>query len=267
MNKIVAIYGPTTSNKMGLALKLSEYLWGKHKIEPEVINVDSRKIYRDFIISQSLPTKKFSAKAKTHLFGTVSAKKELDLFEFQALVKSKIKEVQERDNLPILVGGSSLHLAAVVKNWKKGSQQKIGLPPNTLVFNLIVNRPRLKKAIKQNVSRMFKLGLYQEFRELYGKAEKGSVSEKLLRETLGYRQFLEMAKAVRKNPHRLNKTDLFKTRKRMVKDILNYAYHQILDRKKFPGMVSVRDYHKAKEKLDFFLEQAPFLTPGFEQTK
>ncbi|MEA2113584.1 MAG: hypothetical protein U9P63_02940 [Patescibacteria group bacterium] len=116
MNKIIAIYGVTTSNKLGLAFNLSKYIWGKYQIDSEIINTDSRKIYKDFNVSQSLPTKHFLEKAKVHLFGEISAEKKLDLFEFQKLVKDKIINIQKRGNLPILVGGSTLHLRCVLEN-------------------------------------------------------------------------------------------------------------------------------------------------------
>ncbi|MFH1560965.1 MAG: hypothetical protein ABID04_00055, partial [Patescibacteria group bacterium] len=64
VNKIIAVYGPTTSNKLGLVLKLAEYLWGKQKIETEAINVDSRKIYQEFVVSQNYPNEEFKKKIK-----------------------------------------------------------------------------------------------------------------------------------------------------------------------------------------------------------
>jgi len=258
-NKIIAIYGPTTSSKLSLALSLSKYIWGKYNIEPEVINVDSRKIYKEFIISQSLPSKELHAKVKTHLFGCESAKKKLSLFEFQKIAKKKIAEVQFRECLPIIVGGSILHLAAILKNWKDGEKQKNeGLPP-TLVFSLAVNKTTLKKLISKNIEQMFKNGLYKEFKYLYKKSLVGLISGDLLNETLGYRQFLEMARVSKKLPIELTPKDLIKVKKWIIKDIAKYAYHQTLDHKKFlSGAIIVKNFQEAKNKIcDFLLKDCP----------
>lgn len=254
MNKIIAIYGPTTSNKLGLALNLSKYIWGKHHIEPEVVNTDSRKVYRGFVISQGLPTEAFREKVKTHLFGTTSPRKKLDLFDFQKLVSDRVFDIQQRGNLPILVGGSSLHLLAVLQNWKKNEKPaKRNLPPNVLVFGMTTDKPTLKRAVDKNVSNMIKSGLYEEFKELYQKSQKGKVAKDLLEETLGYRQFLEMARVAKKSPLELDPKDLAKVKKWVIKDILDYAYHQTLDCKNFSGIYLVRDFSQARKIADSFL--------------
>jgi tRNA A37 N6-isopentenylltransferase MiaA len=254
MNKIAAIYGPTTSNKLGLALNLAKYVWGKYQLEPEVVNVDSRKIYQGFIVSQSLPTDIFLQKVKTHLFGTVSPKNKLDLYEFQKLVLEKIAEIQARGNLPILIGSSTIHLLAILQEWEKDKKRIFKkLPDNILVLGLTVNKPSLKKAVKDNVVRMFRNGLYEEFKNLYQQSQKGEVSLKLLEETLGYRQFIEMAKVSEKSPENLNKKDLIKIKAWLIKDIINYAYHQTLGYKKFSGIKFVKDFKEARRIIDLFI--------------
>ena len=252
MNKIIAIYGPTTSNKLGLALSVSKYIWGKYQINSEIVNADSRKIYRGFIVSQSLPSESFLQKIKVHLFGAISPKEKLDLFDFQKLVKNKIIEIQQRSNLSILIGGSTLYLLSVLQNWEKGGKQaKQKLSSNILVFGVIINKQALKKAVNKNVSQMFRSGLYEEFKRLY--VEK--VSRDLLKETLGYRQFLEMAQVSKKSPLELQSKDLVKVRKWIVKDILNYAYHQTLGYKRFQDIRLIRDFSQARKILDLFLNK------------
>jgi len=255
MDKIIAIYGPTTSDKLGLALNLSKYIFGKYQIDSEVINVDSRKIYKEFKISQSLPTQEFLKKIKIDLFGTVSAKEELDIFDFQKMAKEKIAIAQQRGNLPILVGGSALHLLSILQSWEKGEKkQKRELPHNVFVFGVVINKLRLKEAVTKNVSQMFKNGLYKEFKELYKMSKGKEISLDLLEKTLGYRQFLEMAKVSKKSPLDLNATDLSKIEKWMIKDILGYAYHQTLDYKRFSGIHLVKDFKEAKKIIDLCFE-------------
>jgi len=254
MDKVIAIYGPTTSNKLGLALSLSKYIWGKYQVASEVVNTDSRKIYRDFKISQSLPKKSLLQKVKVHLFGTVPAKEKLNLFDFQKLVKEKIVNIQQRGNLPILVGGSALHLLCILENWKEGRRQRRKkIPHSVLVFGATISKQALKKAVRKNISQMFKNGLYEEFKKLYKKSQVGDVSKDLLKETLAYRQFLEMAQVSKKSPLKLGGKDLTKVRKWIIKDILNYAYHQTLDYKKFSAIHLIRGPKEAKKIIDSFL--------------
>ncbi|OGC47422.1 MAG: hypothetical protein A3A94_03255 [Candidatus Portnoybacteria bacterium RIFCSPLOWO2_01_FULL_43_11] len=254
MEKIIAIYGPTTSNKLGLVFNLSKYLWGKYRINSEVINADSRKIYKDFKISQSLPIESFFKKIKLHLFGTISAKEKIDLYDFQKIVRDKIIDVQQKNNLPILVGGSSIHLLCVLQNWKKGEKRiRKEIPSNVLTLGVAISRKELKKSVGKNISEMFRKGLYSEFKILYKKSQKGELSEELLKETLGYRQFLEMAKVSNKSPLELNTKDLIKIKKWIIKDILKYAYHQSLDYKKFPNIHLIRGFKQSKKIVDSFL--------------
>ncbi|MFH1560995.1 MAG: hypothetical protein ABID04_00210 [Patescibacteria group bacterium] len=244
MNKIVAVYGPTTSNKLGLVLKLAEYLWGKYKIEAEAINVDSRKIYREFVVSQGYPNEEFKKKVKTHLFGVVSAQKPVDLLDFKKMVDRQIDEVYQRDNLPILISGSMTPLSAILKNYSARDR---------LVFNLMVNKSKLGRSIHQNVLLMSKNGLYKEFRQLFMDSSSGEISPQLLEEALGYRQFLTVAKEKKKSPLSLNPDEIDQARRYLEEEVRDYARQQIVSTKEFPGMISVKGFPKAKQKLDSFL--------------
>lgn len=254
MKKIIVIYGPTTSNKLGLTLKLSKHIWGKYHIEPEIVNTDARKVYSGFIISQSLPNKALETRVKLHLFGEVSPRKMISLSQFQKLIESKIFEIQKRGNLPILVGGSSLHLLAVLQGWIKGGKSKSSFNSrDVLIIGTTVSKLILKKMVANNVTQMLRSGLYQEFKKLYLGSMKGRVAIRLLRETLGYKQFLEMARVSHKSPLDLNRTDLIKTEKWIIKDILKYGYHQNLDYKRFPIINKARDSRHATRIVDQFL--------------
>lgn len=255
MDKIIAIYGPTTSNKLGLALNLTKYLWGRYCIQSEIVNIDARKIYKGFSISQSLPGKAFSLKSKLRLFGEISPRNMLGLLDFKKIVQNKIREIQYRGSLPFLVGGSSLHLLSVLQNWTEGKKAIAKtIPDNYLVLGTSISKPALKRAVTKNVKQMFSKGLYKEFKKLYVASRESQVSPKLLNETLAYRQFLEMAEVSKKSPLKLEPADLIKIEKWIVKDILNYGYHQTLNYKKIPEIKIVRDNKQAHELIDDFIQ-------------
>jgi len=200
-----------------------------------------------------LPTESFLKKVKAHLFGTIPAKNKLDLFEFQKLVQDKIADVQKRNSLPILVGGSTLHLLCVLQDWKDGeNRRRKEIPSNILVLGVDISKKEIKKAVEKNISEMFSNGLYNEFKMLFQKSQKGEISKELLQETLSYRQFLEMAKVSKKSPTELSKQDLVKVKKWVIKDILGYARHQSLDYKKFPNIHLIRDFKQARGIIDSF---------------
>ena len=255
MNKIIAIYGPTTSNKLGLAYNLSKYVWGKYEIDPEVVNTDPIKAYRGFVVSQSYPNENFKEKVETHLFNSFPPNEEIDLFDFKQAVDERVSEIQSRGNLPILVGGSAMYLLAILQNWQKEEKKHSkNIPDNILIFGLTVSKPVMRRAVEKNVNEMFNQGLYAEFKRLFEQIEEGSVDREILEKVAGYQQFLEMARVSKKSPLDLNKQDLNKIKKWLIKDIVDYGYHQTLNYKKFPGIYKIREFNQARQIVDKFLK-------------
>jgi len=254
MKKLIAIYGPTTSNKLGLSLNLAKYIFGKYHINTEIVNVDSRKIYKGFKISQHLLKDDQKGHIPSHLFGIVSPRRMLDIFEFRKLIMEKVSKINKRNSLPILVGGSPLHIRSVLENWVKGKvNKKTHIPRNYLVLGTKIPKKTLKKALCKHVNEMFKSGLYEEFKTLYRMYKKGLVSYRLLNETHGYRQFIEMARVCKINtllihPHSMKKVKLW-----MIKDLLNFGYKQILDYKRFKNIKLIDKFSQARKYVDRFL--------------
>tara|TARA_Y100001970_G_scaffold246434_1_gene314356 strand:- start:690 stop:1607 length:918 start_codon:yes stop_codon:yes gene_type:complete len=113
LNKLILIAGPTASGKSKLAVKLAG------KINGEVINADSMQVYKDFSILTSRPNRKEKKNIKHHLYGIISAKKEFSVGSWIKLVKKKVKDLQKRGKIPIIVGGTGLYFNAVVKGISK----------------------------------------------------------------------------------------------------------------------------------------------------
>lgn len=257
-HKIIAIYGPTTSDKTGLALNLAKYIYGKYHINTEIVNVDSRKIYKGFVISQHLIEEKQQYNIPAHLYGTISPKKTLDLFDFQKLVKDKILEIQSKDSIPILVGGSTLHMRSVIENWSKGKKHENNqVPENVLVLGKTITRKSLKKAITKHVNNMFKSGLYKKFKNLYTMYKDGNVSYRLLNETHGYRQFLEIARVSRSDPLQIPPQAMKKIKHWMIKDLMKFGYQQALDYKRFQNIKLIQEFEQARRYTDIFLQRNP----------
>ena len=106
-SKIILIAGPTASGKSNFSLKLAK------KINGEVINADSMQVYKQLKILTARPNKKDIKKIKHHLYGFCDVKKNFSTGEWLKLSIKKIKEIQKKNKVPIIVGGTGLYFKAL----------------------------------------------------------------------------------------------------------------------------------------------------------
>jgi tRNA dimethylallyltransferase len=111
MDKLIAIIGPTGIGKTKLAIKLADRYNG------EIINADSRQIYRHMEIGTAKPNREELATVRHHLVDIIEPTEEFSLAEYQRLAYDAINDIQTRGNLPFLVGGSGLYIWAVLEGW------------------------------------------------------------------------------------------------------------------------------------------------------
>ena len=111
MDKLVAIVGPTGIGKTKLAIQLALRFNG------EIINADSRQIYRYMDIGTAKPTKDELASVPHHLVDIIAPNQEFSLPEYQKLANDAINDIQTRNKTPFLVGGSGLYVWAVLEGW------------------------------------------------------------------------------------------------------------------------------------------------------
>lgn len=111
MNKLIAIIGPTAVGKTKLAIQLASRFNG------EIVNGDSRQIYRYMDIGTAKPDKAEMAAATHHLIDIITPDQEFSLAEYQKLTYAAIKDIQSRGKVPFLVGGSGLYIWAVLEGW------------------------------------------------------------------------------------------------------------------------------------------------------
>lgn len=99
MNLII-ITGQTATGKTKLALELAK------KYNGELINFDSRQIYKylDIITGKDIP------KTKIWLYDIVKPDQYFSSFDFVKLATPIIKDIEDRNKTPILVGGTYLYL-------------------------------------------------------------------------------------------------------------------------------------------------------------
>jgi tRNA dimethylallyltransferase len=106
--KIICIVGATGTGKNEWALNLAQIFKG------EIINFDSRQIYKDFPIITAQPTEEDTKICDHHLYGFLDLEQTSSAGEFAELAEKKIKEVEKRGHIPIVVGGTGLYLRAIL---------------------------------------------------------------------------------------------------------------------------------------------------------
>ena len=112
-SKIILISGPTASGKSSFAIKVAK------KITGEIINADSMQVYKQLNILTARPKKKDQNNIKHHLYGFQSVTKKFSTGTWLKLVKSKIEEIQKRNKVPILVGGTGLYFKSITEGLVK----------------------------------------------------------------------------------------------------------------------------------------------------
>ena len=112
MNHLIAIVGPTGIGKSRLALHLAQEFNG------EIVSADSRQVYRYMDIGTAKPAVKELSLVPHHLINIVNPDEAFSLVQYQALAFRAISDIQRRQKLPLLVGGSGLYVWAVLEGWK-----------------------------------------------------------------------------------------------------------------------------------------------------
>ena len=106
-NPVIAVLGPTASGKTGLALQIAQAFGG------EIVNCDSRQIYKEMEIGTAKPTPEEMAQTAHHLFDIISPDQEFSAGDYIDFAKPKILEILKRGKVPILTGGTGFYYSAI----------------------------------------------------------------------------------------------------------------------------------------------------------
>lgn len=267
--KIIAIYGPTISEKTGLAVNLAKYIWGKYNIEVELISSDSKKVYKELTVGPASIYPPSGQKIKIHMYRYIETLEQpFTLYEYKTKAEKIIDDIHMRSRLPIIFGGGATWMSSVLENWNvpKSWKESVdykkqfgkGTPKyKYIIFIPKISKPALFKKIDGYTKRSIRLGILDELKKLvkkYNIDPLASPTKNAIFQSLEYRQFLEYCRENQKNLSGLNKKDIEKIRKGSVKDLKDFARRQLRWIPKMEGEKHfVKSWKAARKIVDNFL--------------
>ncbi len=110
-SRVIVIAGPTAVGKSTAAVGLARLIDG------EIINADSRQVYRGFTIGAAIPTPDEREGVPHHLYGFSAPNDDFSLGRFLEGAACAIADIQRRGKTPIIVGGTGQYVWALVEGW------------------------------------------------------------------------------------------------------------------------------------------------------
>jgi tRNA dimethylallyltransferase len=104
MYPVLALVGPTGTGKTDLSLQLAD------RLDAEIVNCDSRQVFRHLDIGTAKPSAAERAAAPHHLFDVVDPDQPFDCGRYRELARAAIAEIRSRGRRVVLVGGTGLYL-------------------------------------------------------------------------------------------------------------------------------------------------------------
>jgi tRNA dimethylallyltransferase len=111
-NNLIVIVGPTGAGKSNLAIQIAELFGG------EIVNADSRQVYRMMDIGTAKPSNEDFSKVPHHLFNIVNPDQDFNLASFLQLSNETIAAIQGRHKIPVLAGGSGQYIWSLLEGWQ-----------------------------------------------------------------------------------------------------------------------------------------------------
>ena len=128
---VIVLTGPTGSGKTDWALRLAQ------RLPVEIVSVDSALVYRGLDIGTAKPSAEMRGQVPHHLIDICDPSESYSAGRFVEDAVRLVAQIQSRDRIPLLVGGTMLYLRAL---WR-------GIAP------LPVASPQLRKSIDERAAR------------------------------------------------------------------------------------------------------------------
>ncbi|MGD9677215.1 MAG: tRNA (adenosine(37)-N6)-dimethylallyltransferase MiaA [Vulcanibacillus sp.] len=110
-DNLLVIVGPTAVGKTGLSLDIATRFNG------EIISGDSMQVYKGLDIGTAKISPEEMRGVKHHLINCYEPDYDFSVAEFQDIVQKSIVEINRKNKLPILVGGTGLYIKSVTNKY------------------------------------------------------------------------------------------------------------------------------------------------------
>ncbi len=106
--KMIIVAGPTASGKSAAAVELAERLNGS------VISADSMQVYRGMDIGSAKITAEEMRSIPHYLIDCAQPSESWNVVRFQAEAKEALKDIYQKERLPVLAGGTGFYIQALL---------------------------------------------------------------------------------------------------------------------------------------------------------
>lgn len=179
MSNIICIVGPTGVGKTKLSIELAK------KLNGEIINADSTQVYKGMDIATAKVKEEEKEGIPHHLFDIKEIDENYTVFDYQKDCRAKIKEIQDKNKIPIIVGGTGLYIKAALYDYKFQEENKIfdySNYTNEELYNKLITIDPKTEIHKNNRKRIERaLNYYQNNNDVLSSKEK---TDKLLYDVL-----------------------------------------------------------------------------------
>ena len=104
---LIVVVGPTAIGKTNLAIEVAL------KLKTEIISADSRQFYKEMSIGTAKPSYDDLQNVEHHFINNISVNEEYNVGKYEVEALAKIKELHQKNDHIVMVGGSGLFIKAV----------------------------------------------------------------------------------------------------------------------------------------------------------
>lgn len=115
---IIVITGPTAVGKTKMSIELAK------KLNGEIINADSMQIYQGLDIGTAKVTFAEKENIPHYLLDIKNPQELYAVYDYQKDARQVIKDIQNRQKTPILVGGTGLYIKAALYDYQFSTEEK-----------------------------------------------------------------------------------------------------------------------------------------------
>jgi tRNA dimethylallyltransferase len=117
---LLVVAGPTASGKTGLAIQLASHF------NTEIINADSRQIYRELKIGAAPPSPEELSLARHHFVGERALNEPWTAGDFESEALARLDAILTKQTVAVLSGGTGLYIQALLQ----GIDTREACPPD-----------------------------------------------------------------------------------------------------------------------------------------